>query len=415
LQEEKMAVKKLSNVLSAALAELEQKGTLKGREMVIARVKAAQGKKGPRYFIEGLGNRQFLKMNSNAYLGMPLRQEVIKAEEHAARRFGAGPGAVRFISGTYEPHVELERKLARFHGREAAMIFSSAYAAVMGVLAPLISDQTVVISDALNHNCIINAVRLARPAVKEIYKHLDMTELEDRIRNSIGKGKRVLIVTDGIFSMRGDYAPLDKICRLAEKCDADFEEGVFVAVDDSHGVGAFGATGRGTEEYTGATGVDILIGTLGKAFGVNGGYAASTATIIAYLRQTSAFYIYSNPITPSEATAAAKALEILDSSRGRRLLEYIRKLTKRFEQGLTELGFEIIPSDHPIVPLLVRDTKKTSELVSYLTDRGILATGLNYPVVPKGDETIRFQISADHTEADVDHVLRVLKNYKQTH
>ena len=186
-------------------------------------------------------------------------------------------------------------------------------------------------------------------------------------------------------------------------------------VDDSHGVGAFGKTGRGTEEYTNADGVDVLIGTLGKALGVNGGYVASTATIIKYLRETAPTYIYSNPITPSEASAAVKALEILDSKKGLELLEWLHKLTKRFEKGLVDLGYEIIESDHPVVPLMVRDTNKTTELVNYLTDKGILATGLNFPVVPKGDEEIRFQISAAHTESDIDYVLNVLKEYKQTH
>lgn len=409
-----MAVEKLHTVLNQALDGLKEKGTLKGEEMVITGVKPADGKKGPRYFIEGGDKKEFLKMNSNAYLGMPLRKEIIEAEEQAAGKFGAGPGAVRFISGTYKPHVELEKKLAKFHNREAAMIFSSAYATTMGVLTPLISKETIVISDALNHNCIINAIRLARPAGKEIYKHLDMADLQERIKNSIGKAKRVMVVTDGIFSMRGDYAPLDEICEIAKKYNDQFEEGIIVAIDDSHGVGAFGKTGRGVEEYTNADGIDIIIGTLGKALGVNGGYIASSATIVAYLRETAPFYIYSNPITPSEATAAMKALEILDSEKGLELLEHVRKLTKRFEKGLVDLGFEIIESDHPIVPLMVRDTQKTSELVEYLKENGVLATGLNFPVVPRGDEEIRFQISADHTQYDIDYTLGVLKESRYT-
>ena len=410
-----MSAKKLNNVFTQALDELRKKGTAKGKEMVITGVKPAEGANGPRYFIEGRENKEFLKMNANAYLGLSFRRDVIQAEEDAVKKFGAGPGAVRFINGTYKPHIELEEKLAKFHNKEAAMIFSSAYSAMMGIFAPLISKESIAISDELNHNCIINALRLSRPKVKEIYKHLDMKDLEEKIRNNIGQGKRVVIVTDGIFSMRGDYAPLDKISELAKKYDAEFEEGITLIVDDSHGVGAFGKTGRGTEEYTNADGVDVLIGTLGKALGVNGGYVASTATIIKYLRETAPTYIYSNPITPSEASAAVKALEILDSKKGLELLEWLHKLTKRFEKGLVDLGYEIIESDHPIVPLMVRDTNKTTELVKYLTDKGILATGLNFPVVPKGDEEIRFQISAAHTESDIDYVLNVLKEYKQTH
>ena len=410
-----MSAKKLNNVFTKALDELRKKGTAKGKEMVITGVKPTEGANGPRYFIEGRENKEFLKMNANAYLGLSFRRDVIQAEEDAVKKFGAGPGAVRFINGTYKPHIELEEKLAKFHNKEAAMIFSSAYSAMMGIFAPLISKESIAISDELNHNCIINALRLSRPKVKEIYKHLDMKDLEEKIRNNIGQGKRVVIVTDGIFSMRGDYAPLDKISELAKKYDAEFEEGITLIVDDSHGVGAFGKTGRGTEEYTNSDGVDVLIGTLGKALGVNGGYVASTATIIKYLRETAPTYIYSNPITPSEASAAVKALEILDSKKGLELLEWLHTLTKRFEKGLVDLGYEIIESDHPVVPLMVRDTNKTTELVKYLTDKGILATGLNFPVVPKGDEEIRFQISAAHTESDIDYVLNVLKEYKQTH
>ena len=409
-----MSVIKLEHVLAEKLDELKEKGALKGKEMVITGVKPAEHKKGPRYFIEGRGETEFLRMNSNSYLGMSLRREIIEAEEEASKKYGVGPGAVRFISGTYLPHIELEKKLAQFHNRESAMIFSSAYAAVMGILSPLIDNETIVISDELNHNCIINAIRLSRPKIREIYKHLDMTDLEDRIKNAIGKGRRVIIVTDGIFSMRGDYAPLDIIAEIAKKYDPEFEEGIITVVDDSHGIGAFGKTGRGTEEYTDAKGIDIIVATLGKALGVNGGYLAANSTIINFLRETAPFYIYSNPITPSEAHSSMKALDMLDSERGIQLLENMRKLTKRFEKGLVDLGYEIIESEHPVVPLMIRDTKRTSELVQYLTEHGILATGLNYPVVPKGDEEIRFQVSAEHTEYDIDYVLEILREFKET-
>ena len=409
-----MSVIKLEHVLAEKLDELKEKGALKGKEMVITGVKPAEHKKGPRYFIEGRGETEFLRMNSNSYLGMSLRREIIEAEEEASKKYGVGPGAVRFISGTYLPHIELEKKLAQFHNRESAMIFSSAYAAVMGILSPLIDNETIVISDELNHNCIINAIRLSRPKIREIYKHLDMTDLEDRIKNAIGKGRRVIVVTDGIFSMRGDYAPLNSIEEIAKKYDPEFEEGIITVVDDSHGIGAFGKTGRGTEEYTDAKGIDIIVATLGKALGVNGGYLVANSTIINFLRETAPFYIYSNPITPSEAHSAMKALDMLDSERGIQLLENMRKLTKRFEKGLVDLGYEIIESEHPVVPLMIRDTKRTSELVQYLTEHGILATGLNYPVVPKGDEEIRFQVSAEHTEYDIDYVLEILREFKET-
>jgi glycine C-acetyltransferase len=409
-----MSVEALEGILNERLDELEVQGTLKGKEMVIIGVKPAEPGKGPRYYIEGQGSKEFLKMNANSYLGLSLNQEVIEAEEETARKFGAGPGAVRFISGTYQPHVELEKRLAEFHGREAAMIFSSAYSAIMGILSPLISSDTVVISDELNHNCIINAIRLSRPAGRAIYRHLDMVDLDTKLKQGVGTGKRAIVITDGIFSMRGDYAPLDTIVDICKKYDSKYEEGVITVVDDSHGVGSFGKTGRGTEEYT-DTKVDILVATLGKALGVNGGYVVANFTIIDYLRETAAFYIYSNPITAAEAAASMKALEILDSDRGLKLLEHMRGLTKRFEDGLQQLGFEILSSEHPVVPLMIRDTEKTTELVKFLFDNGILATGLNYPVVPKGDEEIRCQITADQTENDIDHVLDVLKRYKETH
>jgi glycine C-acetyltransferase len=367
-----------------------------------------QGGKGPRYLLAGEGGRPFLRMNSNSYLGMSRRHEVVAADETATRAYGAGPGAVRFISGTWGPHVELEERLAAFHGRPAGMIFSSAYATVMGLLPSLISVDTAVISDELNHNCIINAIRLARPRERHVYRHLDLGELERALDAAKGACRRAIVVTDGIFSMRGDHAPLGKIMDLARRFDVAFDEGVLVVVDDSHGVGAFGATGRGTEEYTGSVPVDILVGTLGKAFGVNGGYVVAAEAVVAYLREKAPFYIYSNPITPGEAAAAAAALAVVDGAEGRMLLDHLRAMTARLRSGIVVLGRETIPGEHPIVPLLVRDTAKMAKLVNHLRDRGVLATGLGYPVVPKGDEEIRFQVSAEHTAADIDAVLSVL-------
>ena len=407
-----MPLEKLGKTLQENLDDLARSGRAKGEEKIIVRVKKAEGKKGPRYFLQGWDDREFIKMNSNSYLGMSLREDIIAAEEAAAREFGVGPGAVRFISGTHQPHIELEDRLARFHGREAGMIFSSAYVTSMGVIVPLVTPETIIISDALNHNCIINAVRLSRPADKAIYKHNDMADLEARLQESIGKAKRVLVITDGIFSMRGDNAPLDRLVAICQKFDPHFEEGVISIADDSHGVGAFGPSGRGTEEYCG-TKVDVLIGTLGKAFGVNGGYVVSSAPLIRFLRETAPMYIYSNPITVSEAQASLKSLEILDSPEGLRLLKHLRAMTAKFEQGLVALGYETIPGEHPVVPLMVRDTARTADIVKHLTANGVLATGLNFPVVPKGDEEIRFQVCADHTETDIDYVLSVLADYRK--
>ena len=401
---------RLSAVLKESLAELDRQGRRKGAEKVIIALLPPAGGQGPRCQLAGHGDRRFLRMNSNSYLGLSLHPRVIVAEEEAARAFGAGPGAVRFISGTHAPHVRLEAQLAAFHGRPAAMLYSAAYAAVMGVIPPLVNEATMVISDALNHNSIINALRLARPAGKLIYRHLDLADLETRIRECVGQCRRLLVVSDGIFSMRGDHAPLAEITGLCRRFRGEFAEGIVTIIDDSHGVGACGAGGRGVEEMTGAR-ADLLIATLGKGLGVNGGYVVADTPVIDYLRETSPCYVYSNPITPSEAAAAGAALAVLEGPEGRELLGRLRQLTERFRNGLGRAGFETLAGEHPIVPLLIRDTVATAALVEHLFDRDILVTGLNYPVVPKGEEEIRFQISAIHTEEDIDSVLEVLAEF----
>ena len=410
-----MPVDRLNAVLDAHVAGLEEAGTAKGAEVVVTGVVRAQGDHGPRVLLRGESDKHFIRMNSNSYLGMGLNPEVIEAEDAATKEFGAGPGAVRFISGSYEAHLALEAKMAAFHDREAGMIFSSAYAAIMSTITPLVTKETVLISDELNHNCIINAMKLSRPAGKAIYGHNDVDGLDKALGEWKGKAKRAIVVTDGIFSMRGDHAPMAEIMDVCAKHDADYEENVVCIMDDSHGVGSFGRTGRGTEEFTGARPVDVLVGTLGKAFGVNGGYVAAGASIIDFLRESSQMYIYSNPITVGEAAAALRSVEIVDSPAGLGLLENLRALTKRFENGLGRIGIETIPGEHPVVPLMIRDTQGTRDLVQYLYDNGVLVTGLAYPVVPRGDEEIRTQINADHTEADIDHVLALLEAYQERH
>jgi len=378
---------------------------------VVVGVLRAEGDRGPRFLLAGEGDKQFMRMNSNSYLGTGLRDEVIEAEEAATREFGAGPGAVRFISGSYEAHLTLERELAAFHGREAGMIFSSAYATVVSTITPLVTPDTVLISDELNHNCIINAMRLSRPAGKAIYAHNDMAQLDAALQEWKGKAKRALVVTDGIFSMRGDHAPLAEFVELCARHDDGYEENVVSIVDDSHGVGAIGRTGRGTEEHTACAPSDILVGTLGKAFGVNGGYVVANQATVQFLRESSQMYIYSNPITVGEAAAALASVRIVASFAGEALLDRLRALTKRFQDGLDRIGMETIPGEHPVVPLMIRDTARTHDLVRHLYDEGVLVTGLAYPVVPRGDEEIRTQINADHTEADIDRVLALLEAY----
>jgi len=407
-----MPTQGLIRALDARLDELTASGRRKGAETAIRGVLPAQGGLGPRYLLEGEAE-PFLRMNSNSYLGLALRAEVIESEERAAAACGTGPGAVRFISGTWASHQALERRLAQFHGRPAAMLFSSAYATTLGSLPPLVTDRTAVISDELNHNCIINAIALARPAEKHIYQHLDMGELERALAGAAKRCSRAIIVTDGIFSMRGDHAPLDRIMELARAHDGAFAENAIVMVDDSHGVGAFGPTGRGTEEYTHAPPADLLVATLGKAFGVNGGYLVADETVIRFLREVSPTYVYSNPITPAEAAAAQRAVDLVDGPAGTALLAHLRAMTARFKQGLVKLGFETLPGEHPVVPLMLRDSARTAAVVAHLRRQHILATGLNYPVVPKGDEEIRFQVSADHTQADIDAALDALAKFER--
>lgn len=406
-----MPTDRVEKILEGKLAEFAAAGRLKGEEAVIRGILPAGGGKGPRYLLEGGGGTPYLRMNSNNYLGLSWHPMVAAADEHATHEFGAGPGAVRFISGTWSPHIALERRLARFHGRQSAMLYSSAYATMMGVLPVLVTERTAVLSDALNHNCIINAIALARPLEKRIYAHLDLDELEQHLKEASKSCSRALIVTDGVFSMRGDHAPLDKIMQLASTYDSQFPENAFVIVDDSHGIGALGRTGRGTEEATGSQPADILISTLGKSFGVNGGYVAASDAVVRYLRETSAFYIYSNPITPAEAAAALAAVDLLESDRGLALLNHLAAVTRHFRTGLEHLGLETLPGEHPVVPLMVRDSDRTARLVEHLKHKGILVTGLNYPVVPKGEEEIRFQMSADHTPRDIDEALAALKSF----
>jgi glycine C-acetyltransferase len=348
-------------------------------------------------------------MNSNGYLGLAHHPAVIEAEERATARYGSGPGAVRFISGTTRPHVDLEERLATFHTRADAVVFSSAYAAVVSSLASLATAGTAVLSDELNHNCIINGLRMARPTSRDVYPHLAYEVLDAKLTALSGEVDRVLVVTDGVSSMRGDFADLGVLSEIVSRHDPSFQENVVLVVDDSHGVGAFGDGGRGTEAVTGGT-ADVLVGTLGKAFGVNGGYVTGSTSLSAYLRERAPMYVYSNSITPGEAAAADTSISIVDSAEGDELLGHLSEMTGLFESGLTHFGFETISGPHPVVPLMVRETERTAALVDHLFDHGVLATGLNFPVVPKGDEEIRFQVNADHTQGDIDHVLEVLRS-----
>lgn len=406
-----MMLAKIEPLFQEKLNQLYQQGIRKGDEKIVTGIQSPADGYGPRYRLQGYGERAFLRMNSNSYLGLARHPAVIEAETRAVERYGAGPGAVRFISGTYAPHVELEHRLAAFHGREAAMLFSAAYATMIGVLPQFVSEQTLVVSDALNHNCIINAIRLAHPGGKAVYAHNDMNALDGILDSNRGRYRRVCVVTDGVFSMRGDHAPLAGLTACCARYQNDYAEGIVTVVDDSHGVGALGTTGRGTEEVAGGQ-ADVLIATLGKAFGINGGYITASATAIAYLRETAPLYIYSNPITPAEAAAALAALDVLESCEGLNLLDRLHHFSSKLRSELQRLGFETLSGVHPIVPVFIRDTAKTAALVMHLFHHGILATGLNYPVVPQGEQEIRLQVSAEHTGKDLDYLLDILAGFR---
>jgi glycine C-acetyltransferase len=407
-----MSLEKLNAALADDVAKLTEEGRTKAPERIIVGYVPPEGGRGPRYRLRGNDNA-FLRMNSNSYLSLSNHPDVVAAADHASHDFGVGPGAVRFIDGTFAPHLDLEARIAAFVGRPAARIFNSAYTTVLGVAITLAGPDTYWIGDALNHNCIIRAMRIANvpSAQRTIFKHHDLTDLAHHLDDVPAGTNRVVVIFDGIFSMRGDNAPLGAIASLVAQHEHRFRDGVITVMDDSHGVGAYGATGRGTEEYCAAK-VDILIGTFGKAFGVNGGFAAGSPELAEAIRQKADTYTYTNPLGAADAAAAVKAIEIADGSEGRARLANLAARTTQFRDGLKALGYESIPGPHPVVPLLVRDTARTRSIVAGLYDRGILAIGLTFPVVPKGDDTIRFQINAAHTETDIAQVLDALEQLR---
>jgi len=407
-----MTLEKLDRSLIQEIEALQTEGRAKAAERIIVDYIPPKGEKGPRYRLKGI-EREFIRMNSNSYLSLSNHPGLIKAADAATKQFGVGPGAVRFIDGTFSYHVVLEEKIARFVDKPAAKIFNSAYTANCGLALTIADKQTHWIGDQLNHNSIIRAMRIANVprSNKGIYEHNDMDSLEkclDAVSEDI---ERVVIIFDGIFSMRGDYAPVDTIEKIAKTYNKKFKDGVITVVDDSHGIGAYGESARGTADFTG-TQPDVIIGTFGKAFGVNGGFIAASQTVIEAVRQKADTYIYTNPLSVADCAAAMKAIDICESQEGLKRLKNLKERIEQFRQGIITLGLESIPGPHPIVPLLVRDTAKTHKMVAYLFNNGVLVVGLTFPVVPKGDETIRFQINAAHTKTDIDYVLGVLSGFE---
>lgn len=403
-----MAKSAFTAILAQEVARLDAASISKRAETVIDDFIVSETA-APKAVIAG---KQYRVFNSNDYMGLRHHPEVKAAEHAASERFGAGPGAVRFISGSLSIHKELEKALAKFHGRADAMVFSSAFATNMAVLFSLIrgqskdtlvSDDVLVISDELNHRSIIDGIRIANLPSEQraVFKHMDLVDLEKILASNVGKRQRVLVVTDGIFSMLGEIQDLKAMRAVLDKFDQQYPQGVLLVVDDCHGVGACGTLGRGTEEITGGQ-ADVLIGTLGKAFGADGGYVVASQEVIDYLRESSATYIYSNSISPGTAGAALAAVQLFDRQEGRAMLQQSAKNLAQLRTGLLAAGFTFAAaSQHPIQPLLVGDPAKSKALKQGLFEQGILVTSINYPVVPAGRDEIRLQVSAAHTDEDI--------------
>jgi glycine C-acetyltransferase len=369
--------------LRAGLAEIREAGLYKA-ERVLGGPQAAQ---------VSVTGETVLNFCANNYLGLADHPVLVRAAHEALDQWGFGMASVRFICGTQELHKRLEARLSEFLGTEDTILYSSCFDANGGLFETLLSDRDVVISDELNHASIIDGVRLCK-AKRQRYRNRDMADLE-RILQESADARYRLIATDGVFSMDGYLAPLDKICELAERYDA------LVMVDDSHAVGFTGPTGRGTPELFGVTDkVDVMTGTLGKALGgASGGYVSGRAEIVEMLRQRSRPYLFSNSLAPSIAGAALAALDLLSSSG--ELLDRLRANTELFRRRMTEEGFDLLPGEHPIIPVMIGDAAKAGRMADLLLEQGIYVIGFSYPVVPHGKARIRTQMSAAHTLEDV--------------
>ncbi|RPK47408.1 glycine C-acetyltransferase [Streptomyces sp. ADI93-02] len=337
---------------------------------------------------------EVLNFCANNYLGLADHPEVIAAAHEALDRWGYGMASVRFICGTQEVHKELEQRLSAFLGQEDTILYSSCFDANGGVFETLLGPEDAVISDALNHASIIDGIRLSK-AKRYRYANRDMADLEQQLKEASGARRR-LVVTDGVFSMDGYVAPLAEICDLADRYDA------MVMVDDSHAVGFVGPGGRGTPELHGVMDrVDIITGTLGKALGgASGGYVAARAEIVALLRQRSRPYLFSNSLAPVIAAASLKVIDLLESAG--ELRERLDANTALFRSRMTAEGFDILPGDHAIAPVMIGDAAKAGRMAELLLERGVYVIGFSYPVVPQGAARIRVQLSAAHSTADVD-------------
>jgi glycine C-acetyltransferase len=358
---------------------------------------------GPQGSMVKVDDREVLNLCANNYLGLADEPAIVAAAKEALDRWGYGMASVRFICGTQEIHKELESALTDFLGTEDTILYSSCFDANGGIFEALLDERDAVISDALNHASIIDGIRLCK-AKRLRFANRDMEDLERQLKDSADSRFR-MIVTDGVFSMDGYLAPLPEICGLAERHDA------IVMLDDSHAVGFMGANGRGTHEHHGVMGrIDAISGTLGKALGgASGGYISGRRELVAMLRQRSRPYLFSNSVAPPIVAASLKVLDLIRS--GGDLRERLRENTTFFRKEMTEAGFDILPGEHPIVPMMVGDATLAAQIAQVMLGKGVYVVSFSYPVVPQGKARIRTQVSAAHTRDDLQ---RAVKAFVET-
>ena len=372
-----------------ALSELREQGLIKSERQLGS----------PQGALISVGERrEVINLCANNYLGLANHPAVIAAAHRALDEYGYGMASVRFICGTHELHRELETRLAAFLGTEDTILYSSCFDANGGLFETLLGEQDAVISDSLNHASIIDGIRLCK-AQKYRYANADLASLEEQLRAATGARTR-LIVTDGVFSMDGTFAPLAGICTLAERYDA------LVVVDDSHATGFIGTHGRGTPERAGVMArVDLLTGTLGKALGgAAGGYVSGRRSAIAWLRQRSRPYLFSNSIPPMIAATTLRVLELVQE--GDELRAQLTRNARQFRAGLSAAGFTLIPGEHPIIPVMLGDAALAARMADRLLELGVYVIGFSFPVVPKGQARIRTQLSAGHTPEQLERAVQ---------
>jgi glycine C-acetyltransferase len=384
----------LQLALSGELQGIRDSGLYKGERVI----------RSPQRAHVQVGDGEVLNLCANNYLGLADHPEVIAAAHAALDEWGFGLASVRFICGTQQIHKELEARLSEFLGTDDTILYTSCFDANGGLFEVLLGREDAIISDQLNHASIIDGVRLCK-AQRYRYANSDMDELERCLQEASGARRR-LIATDGVFSMDGYVANLQAICDLADRYDA------LVMVDDSHSVGFMGAKGRGTHEYCGVMDrVDIITGTLGKALGgASGGYTSGRREIVELLRQRSRPYLFSNSLAPPIAAASIKALDILSAST--ELRDKLEQNTRYFRSGMSGLGFDILPGEHPIVPIMLGDASVAAQMADAMLEEGVYVIGFSYPVVPNGAARIRTQISAAHSTEDLDFAIRCFAKVK---